>query len=49
MRILLLAPVYMNLHLPIINEMQRQGCEVTFIEDIMFPYDWKYPWKHAVE
>ena len=45
MRILLLAPVYMDLHLPIMNEMSRQGHEVTFMEDVMFSWDWRYPWR----
>lgn len=45
MKILLLAPTYMGLHVPIVDELKRQKHDVTFFEDIMFSWDWKYPWR----
>lgn len=49
MRLLLIAPPYMGLHLPIVAELQRQGHEVTFVEDQMFEYDWKYPYRSVYD
>lgn len=44
MRILFIAEPYMNLHLPIIDEMRRQGHEVVFLEDEKLDFDWRLPW-----
>lgn len=45
MKILLLAPPYMGLHVPIIDELKRQGHEAYYFEDTMFTWDWKHPWR----
>ena len=45
MRICLLAPTYMDLYCPIVEELERQGHQVTFVEDKMFDFDWKYPYR----
>jgi len=45
MKILFLAEPYMNLHQPIIDEMERQGHVVTFVEDEHLPFDWHQPWR----
>ena len=43
MRILFLAPDYVGLHKPIIDEMERQGHEVVWVEDIDLPYNFRIP------
>lgn len=35
----------MGLHLPIVAELQRQGHGVTLVEDQMFEWDWKFPYR----
>lgn len=45
MRILFIAEPYMNLHLPIINELEEQGHEVVYIEDKHPEFDWKESWR----
>lgn len=49
MKICLLAPTYMELYLPIIKELKKQGHEVTFVEDKMFDFDWKYPYRGFID
>lgn len=43
MRILFLAPAYAGLHIPIIEEMKRQGHKVVWITDESIPYDLRVP------
>lgn len=43
MRILFLAPNYVGLQKPIIDEMERQGHEVVWVEDIDLPYNFRIP------
>ena len=43
MRILFLAPDYFGLHMPIIDEMEHQGHEVIWVEDIDIPYNFRLP------
>lgn len=45
MKILFIVPHYMGLHLPIYEELNRQGHEVFMIEDIYFEFDWNVPWR----
>lgn len=45
MNILFLAPSYMGLYLPIVQELKKQGHKVFWIEDVMLPYDWNIPWR----
>ena len=45
MKILFLAPTYMGLYKDILSEMMRMGHEVVFLEDVMFEWDWKSPWR----
>lgn len=45
MKILFLAEPYMDLHLPIMEEMRRQGHDVTFIKDEHLLFDWHQPWR----
>ena len=52
MNILLLAPTYQDLYKPIIEELEKIGHHVTFIEDIVLPYSFLYKnkktWKKRV-
>lgn len=43
MRILFLAPAYAGLHIPIIEEMKRQGYDVAWIDDTAI---WYHPESH---
>ena len=39
MNVLFIAPEVFELHKPIVKELQRQGNNVDFISDTMFPHD----------
>lgn len=45
MRILFIAEPYMDLHLPIIQELEEQGHEVIYIRDIHLSFDCKEGWR----
>lgn len=45
MKILLLAEPYMNLHLPIIKELEAEGHTVVHIMDRQLDYGWHNPWR----
>lgn len=45
MRILFIAEPYMDLHLPIIKELEEQGNEVVYVQDIHPDFDWKESWR----
>ncbi|MEQ2516492.1 hypothetical protein AAAU12_08295 [Bacteroides zhangwenhongii] len=47
MRILFLAPAYAGLHIPIIEEMKRQGHDVVWIDDTAIQYDMRIP-RHGI-
>lgn len=44
MKILFLAPDYLNLHMPIIKELEKEGHVVHHIKDQMLTFDWHYPY-----
>ena len=44
MKILFLAPDYLDLHIPIIKELEKEGHTVHYIKDKMFTFDWHYPY-----
>ncbi|MBR2958435.1 MAG: hypothetical protein IKC19_02230 [Bacteroidales bacterium] len=48
MRILFLAPSYLNLYKPIQEELERQGHHVTFFEDIPYKPDWVNTWRKKI-
>lgn len=43
MRILLLSPNYVGIHIPIIEELKKQGHQVVWIEDVDIPYNFRIP------
>lgn len=47
MRVLFLAPAYAGLHIPIIEEMKRQGHDVVWIDDTAIQYDMRIP-RHGI-
>lgn len=49
MRILFLAEPYMNLHLPIIKELEERGHDVVYLNDIHPDFDWKERWRGKLD
>lgn len=45
MNILFIAEPYMNLHLPIIEELERQGHKVVYVDDQCQVWEWKQRWR----
>jgi len=44
MKILFMAEPYMGLHIPIIEEMKKQGHDVVFVTDEHLPFNWRSPY-----
>lgn len=49
MRVLFLAPKYMDLYKNILNELNRLDVETVFIEDVPQKYNYRFRYKHSVK